>query len=724
MFKFNITGLLLGLCILSGCALFEKEFILPRPIAHNADQVTAVSFMAHWKKVVGATSYEIDVAADEDFALFVANYQSKKVNEHQTTVEGLEAGKTYFYRVRANISNQTSIHSNIISVTTSEVEAPIAYPAMEVTANQFKIHWEKLENATTYQVDVAKDKDFQYLLPNYSAHEVPQNDSTLLVEDVTVSQQYFYRVRARQLNSFSAYSNVQSVYTSTLPQPIVLPPSDEELTSFTAHWKAMPEAKSYKIDVATDALFNNILSGYNNLDVEANTQLIIPNLDANTPYFYRVRIVNGKEISNHSEVMSAKTSNLDAPVATTAGSIESGGFSAHWNKVPNAASYLLDVALDPSFTQTIAGYNARPVIDNFADVQDLNANTTYFYRVRAIGLSATSDYSNVIKVTTGLLPAPVAKAASNQKAFEFTTQWQALAGISVFLLDVSTDPGFGNFLAGYNGKEVVGTSHKVEGLDFSQTYYYRLRSKRLGKVSDYSNTIAVASCISNTCKVDKIENFASGGVYNEQEYTYDIQGNLTKIVEPSSFFAPYQYDIAYNADNSVQKVTSSSSGTVTQEFIYTYQAGVLSAIRKNDASGNFIEWWVFEYNAKGQRTSWKIYADLAKTSLINQFAYVYNAQGNVTAVTNGAGTTLREYAYDDKLSPYAIFNADLCFYIVTHRDRWVSGVYRGFLPVNNIKSETIGTAKEVFIFKYNNKDVALEQEGYLAAKYHLIGCSF
>jgi hypothetical protein len=722
--------------LLLGCALFEEKFILPLPVALDADQIKSVGFTAHWKKVTGASNYEIDIALDQEFTQFAEGFQDKQVNDHFLVAEGLEAGTTYYYRVRANISNQTSQSSNIIEVTTEALDVPITYHATQVIAVGFTVHWKKMPVVTSYELDVAQDENFTNFLEGYQAKEIDAQDTSWVVNNVTVNKQFFYRIRVQQSNSYSAYSNVQSVFTSTLPQPKVLTASQIKLTSFMAHWQAMNEAVSYQVDVAKDALFQQMLTGYDNLQVSANS-LVVPNLDANAEYFYRVRAVNNDATSNHSEVMSVKTLNLNAPVATQATQVESGGFQANWEAVPNAASYLLDVALDQNFTQMITGYSGFPVVGTTTLLQGLDASTTYFYRVQAQGLNATSAYSNTIQVTTSPLPPPVATAVTSQTAFEFTVNWQAQTGISLYVLDIATDANFTNFLAGYENKEVVGTSHKVEEIDFRQGYYYRLRSKRLSKTSDNSNTINVAPAIGATCKLSDLKLLYSSGVVmsQSQRFVYDSQNRLIEIHSDNSAYTTYKYVIAYNPDNTIQQVTfikTSNSyfygNTVdTEVYLYDYQGGLLQSVQRNDEDGNLIRLWVFGYNAQGQRNSWSVYTDLAQTNLFSEYNYVYDAQGNVSEIKDKLGAVIRKYEYDQGLSPYALFHPDLCFFIANNRDRWVfsqTASFRGFAPTHNIIYEQIYSSAEVFIYDHNSKKVATRKKGFYNAEYTFTGCNF
>lgn len=96
----------------------------------------------------------------------------------------------------------------------------------------------------------------------------------------------------------------------------------------------------------------------------------------------------------------------DAPVATAATdnvkNISGGSyFTANWNSVSGATGYYLDVATDRNFTQMVSGYNNVSVgnVTNYK-VTGLNADTTYYYRVRAYNNSGQSLSSN--RVATGL----------------------------------------------------------------------------------------------------------------------------------------------------------------------------------------------------------------------------------------------------------------------------------------------------------------------------------
>ena len=90
--------------------------------------------------------------------------------------------------------------------------------------------------------------------------------------------------------------------------------------------------------------------------------------------------------------------------------------------------------------------------------------------------------------------APIAINATNISNNGFTANWNAVPGITNYLLYVSRD----NFPAdppnnipGYDGKEVTGTSDNVTGLNSGTIYYYVVKAKNGSRISSISNYIMV-----------------------------------------------------------------------------------------------------------------------------------------------------------------------------------------------------------------------------------------
>ena len=90
-----------------------------------------------------------------------------------------------------------------------------------------------------------------------------------------------------------------------------------------------------------------------------------------------------------------------APTALRATNVTASSFTANWNSVSGATSYLLDVSTSNSFTTYVPGYQTLNVGNTTSyNVVGLSAKTTYYYRLRAYNGIGTSPDSNVISVRT------------------------------------------------------------------------------------------------------------------------------------------------------------------------------------------------------------------------------------------------------------------------------------------------------------------------------------
>jgi hypothetical protein len=118
-----------GTCIsASSNTITYKPAVAPGNVALGASSnVICTVFTANWTPEANATSYLLDVSTSNTFASFVGLYNGLDIgNVTSYAVGGLNAGQTYYYRVRAKNGCGTSstATATIQSVTTLIVNAP------------------------------------------------------------------------------------------------------------------------------------------------------------------------------------------------------------------------------------------------------------------------------------------------------------------------------------------------------------------------------------------------------------------------------------------------------------------------------------------------------------------------------------------------------------------------------------------------------------------------
>ena len=202
----------------------------------------------------------------------------------------------------------------------------------------------------------------------------------------------------------------------------------------------LPVQPGTSLDISVDN-FSSFISGFNSSS-EGGTSQIVTGLDPGTTYQYRVRAINAANASNNSNVISIVTM-LSPPVATTATSISSTGFTANWNSVSSATGYQLDISTD-NFSTFISGYNSGSVAGTTQIVIGLIPGTTYQYRVRAINGSGASANSNVISFC--ITPATPTISLTNGNTATPTLTSSASSGNQWFLNGTAISGAVGNTL--------------------------------------------------------------------------------------------------------------------------------------------------------------------------------------------------------------------------------------------------------------------------------------
>ncbi|HEY8937259.1 MAG TPA: hypothetical protein VIM65_18665 [Cyclobacteriaceae bacterium] len=409
------------------------------------------------------------------------------------------------------------------------------------------------------------------------------------------------------------------------------------------------------------------------------------------------------------------------PVALEASSITSTGFVASWKSVLGSTRYVVDVSTDPQFSSYVTGYQSREVDSTTSlQVTGLVAEVKYYYRVRAQKDNTISGNSNTIAATTAALVAPVATAATTKKVFQFTANWTTVAEAASYLVEVSTDPDFTTILTKYNSVEVVSDSLVIDGLDYLTTYYYRVKAKRLEKMSGYSNTVEVMPCISPTCKLSKI----TTGFGETIQFEYDDTGRLTSIANDYAG----TWKIVYNNNDSIPTTVTeydSDALAAINELVYSTN-GLLQSINISDGAGNPVGVKDYLYNDQQQLIGFRQYNDAQRTSLSVYQDYTIDANGNILKILDANGSQVGQFRYDDKFNPKMLIPKPLRQFIL---DDFSGFYFQPYLGLNNpiyAQGEFYPgyQEEEVFIYDINIRDVALARKGFYKLTYEFTGCDF
>jgi hypothetical protein len=311
-------------------------------------------------------------------------------------------------------------------------------------------------------------------------------DNSLSTTGLPASSGYLIRVYDQSNPSNYGSSNTFSI--SPISAPTATAASSISSSGFSVNWNAVSGATDYRIDVATDPNFTNMVLGYNNVLASSLTgggtsRAVYSGISACTTYFYRVRTVKNSCTSSSSNTITVLTTPAGTVISPLT-EITSTQFSASWLAVPCAIDYTVEISTSASFTALTSQVVTSPSILKTG----LPANTTHYVRVKARNSSGFSGYSNVRRAD--LIAPPVAGSATGITTSSFYTN---VSGFSSYYLDVSLVNSFSSFVGFYNNYNTGSPSPtQVSGLTIGTGYFYRVRGVTLfGNTTADSNVVPV-----------------------------------------------------------------------------------------------------------------------------------------------------------------------------------------------------------------------------------------
>jgi|GEM_PF-4325762 len=268
-----------------------------------------------WKKVAKAKKYKVEVSNKVDFS---NQPQVVEATDSSVLLPPPGMGRHYFRVSAEAASGLPGSKSSVGNITVSS-ERPVmntvesidilgTSPEANPPAQDVQLEWKNLGENSTYEVQVAKDPEFT------GAQSIKVRSATSQLK-IRSPGKYFSRVRAvsevgEALTEFSEAKSFDYKYRIPLVTPVPIEPAPNytlffqktEDIFFWLAWKPVRGTEKYEIEVAKDAAFKEVI-----LSLQSQSpRLSMKNLNSEGNFYWRVRAVSEKQVSNWSEARSMK----------------------------------------------------------------------------------------------------------------------------------------------------------------------------------------------------------------------------------------------------------------------------------------------------------------------------------------------------------------------------------------------------------------------------------
>ena len=443
-----------------------------------------------WSYVYGAEFYHFEISENPSFSENLI--QIEKVNNNQIEISTLEFDKTYFWRVKALRSTDSSRWSNVWSFSTQY--SPVILLSPEVNKSDInvdaKLSWKEKGPGMLYRLMVSKDYNFDIMIVDSAGISANFFKFTEL-EPFT---NYYWKVMVYDKNAASPWSEVYAFKTGKgfeLTPPKLLSPQkgSESLSDVDMVWSKKVNAVRYSLQVSLSKEFVNNKVDLLNLTVpEFNCK----GLTENKRYYWRVKAYSLYDSSGWSVIWDFNVISPDKAFRLLAPGNDELQIPVNgrlqWDKTPEIEYYTLQLAVDSEIGSPIIDKNIYN--DNFFNYSDLELNTTYFWRVRFVRNGEISDWSDAWSFTT-ITPVQldipkITSHISGMSAVPVSGEisWESVKGANHYQLSLSNMLNFSTVF--FKQSSINEPKLKYTDLDYGTLYYLRVSAANDSSKSAWS----------------------------------------------------------------------------------------------------------------------------------------------------------------------------------------------------------------------------------------------
>jgi len=475
-----------------------------------------------WGTAKKADMYEMQISANELFSQVQAKFTFASTS--WTTNFDFEYNTTYYWKVRSKSYDSYSRWSEVYTFTTELEATELVSPTMDEMCinSSTTFSWNTSDSAETYQFEISDNVGFSE--PFFETQFNISNTFTT-VEIFPPSSTFWWRVRAKNNNSTSPWSNTFSFVTS-LASPTLTFPADSTIgvdAQIDFQFAPPSDAQSAFIEIYRDAEMTDpvIKSPATTLNTH-----ITDLLEFNICYWWRLKSLDDDCDSDWSDLSYFCTGiappNLFLPV--------NGAFAQEldpkirWDNFSDANSYFYELSNDNQFSNVISSGTTTELSQQ---INGLDNFTNYYWRVRVIISGDNGAWSEVwtFRTKMGIIEqtAPLCSEVDVNTRIAF--KWNKLLGAESYNLQVSDNFGFNSPIINLN---LTDSSYKAKmnELDSNTKYYWRVQGVNSDSLSNWTPVCDFTTQQGNSVDDDIINNISTTAYPNPFNKTLTIDFTL------------------------------------------------------------------------------------------------------------------------------------------------------------------------------------------------------
>jgi hypothetical protein len=410
------------------------------------------------------------------------------ITDTTKNISGLNNASVYYWRVKAKNELGWGAFSVWWKFTTLSGLPPNP-PTLNTPANRASgivvtplFDWSDVSGAEKYHIQVSAFSNFSTLWINDSSSAASQFQVTPGI--LAYNSGYYWRVRAKNAAGWGSYQEPFVFYTLVTPPlqpPVLVSPANNSVDislNPMLDWNDVTGAVKYRLQLSADSSFNSQLIDDSTITI-SSTNVPAGLLSGSSNYFWRASVKVGTVWSAFSAVWKFRTvASLSSPVLLHPVNRDTGIAVTtlfDWSKVTGAERYRLQVSafynfsvlwIDRYVTDTL--YQTPPGV--------LAYNSRYFWRVKSLRSTDSSDYSNYIYFFTKLFPYALERPQQEEiKTLQLMPVTDFNKNTS-YTLEICKDTLFNELALKINNITSAAADIKLETLEDYTTYFWRVTS--------------------------------------------------------------------------------------------------------------------------------------------------------------------------------------------------------------------------------------------------------